>query len=561
MGAELLVPDGTDAAVVRDAFPRVPDALQERLEHYGVLRDATAGELLYHAGQTLPGLFVVESGAVEILGYNSDATEETVVLRYGSGHFVGELALLTGQSSFTTARMAESGRLRVITMDEFRRIMGEEAKLSDFLLRTLVARREVLRTGVVSRTIEIVGDPRSRASLALRTYAARQRIPHLWLDSDSDEGSTRLAEAGVSVDDLPVVFSPKGVFRRTNPGELAHKLGLTYRSREGRIVDLAVVGAGPAGMAAAVYGASEGLTTIVLDSVNVGGQAAASSRIENYLGFPSGISGDKLLEKSALQAEKFGAEIFAPCSVAVLDTSTGVLHLELDDGTAIEPRAVIIATGARYRALPLDRWDEFEDSSIYYAATEMEARSCASRPLVVVGGANSAGQAALFLAGRGSRVTIVVRHDLGKDMSSYLADRLQAEPTITVLTESQVTALHGDDGVLSRVTVTDAAGTASEVDCGGLFCFIGAYPASSWLEGIALDEKGFVLTDTELASRDLLDDTWSGLGRAPLPFETSVPGVFAVGDVRRGSMKRVAAAVGEGASAVHSVHRALGRMA
>ncbi|MCS5498054.1 FAD-dependent oxidoreductase [Cnuibacter physcomitrellae] len=560
MGAELLVPDGTDPAVVRDAFPRVPDALQERLEHYGTLRDVEPGEVLYQAGHPLPGLYVVETGAVEILGYNSDATEETVVLRYGPHHFVGELALLTGQKSFTTARVAEAGRLRLLDMDEFRRLMGEEAKLSDFLLRTLVARREVLRTGVVARTIEIVGDPRSRSSLALRTYAARQRIPHLWIDSDSDEGCARLAAAGIGVDELPVVFSPKGVFRRTNPGELAQKLGLTYRGGSGRVVDLAVVGAGPAGMAAAVYGASEGLSTIVLDSVNVGGQAAASSRIENHLGFPSGISGEKLLEKSALQAEKFGAEIFTPCTVARLDTESGSLQLELEDGTSIEPRAVIVATGARYRALPLDRWDEFEDSSIYYAATEMEARSCASKPLVVVGGANSAGQAALFLAGRGSRVTIVVRHDLGKDMSAYLADRLHAEPGVTVLTHSEVTALHGTDA-LTAVTVTDASGAASEIDCGGLFCFIGASPSSSWLDGIALDEKGFVLTDAELASRDVLDDTWTGLGRDPLPFETSVPGVFAVGDVRRGSMKRVAAAVGEGASAVHSVHRALGRTA
>jgi len=348
------------------------------------------------------------------------------------------------------------------------------------------------------------------------------------------------------------------VLRRVTPGRLAEVLGLSYHRGTDKPVDLAVVGAGPAGLAAALYGASEGLATVVLDAVGPGGQAAASSRIENYLGFPSGISGADLTGRAALQSLKFGAQLSSPCEVVALDTSAEQLRIVLADGTEITTRAVVIATGARYRRLPLERWTDFEGAGIYYAATELEARDCRDNPVTVVGGANSAGQAALYLAGRGNEVTVAVRGtDIRAGMSTYLVDRLLAHPRVTVRTATQVTRLEGETS-LANITLTNTTtDEKTHQSCGGLFCFIGAEPATGWLKGVATDAHGFIRTDVQLRDEDL-GDTWGALGRTPLPFETSVPAVFAAGDVRLGSMKRVAAAVGEGASVVRSVHLSIG---
>jgi thioredoxin reductase (NADPH) len=357
--------------------------------------------------------------------------------------------------------------------------------------------------------------------------------------------------------DLPAALMPDRVLRRATPGELASAIGLTYRRGDSSApVDLTVVGAGPAGLAAAVYGASEGLTTVLLDAVGPGGQAAASSRIENYLGFPSGISGAQLAERAETQALKFGARLSTPCEIVALGIDEHLRAL-LADGTEIPTRALIIASGARYRSLGLERWDEFVGAGIFYAATELEARSCADGPVTVVGGGNGAGQAALFLASCGCDVTVAIRRpEIESGMSRYLVDRLLANPKITVRGGTEVTSLDGER-VLDSISLVGPAGEPHEQACRGLFCFIGAQPATRWLTGVALDEHGFVRTDVQL-THDELGKTWAALGRGPLPFETSVPGVFAVGDVRHGSMKRVAAAVGEGASAVRSVHTALG---
>jgi thioredoxin reductase (NADPH) len=296
---------------------------------------------------------------------------------------------------------------------------------------------------------------------------------------------------------------------------------------------------------------------MLLDSVAVGGQAAASSRIENYLGFPSGLSGIELATRALVQANKFGAFISSPCDVVSLESEDGHLHVRLSNAQVVDTRAVVVATGAHYRKLSLDGWSDFEGAGIYYAATDLEARACSSQPVAVVGGANSAGQAALFLADRGSHVELVVRgEDLATGMSQYLVDRVLAHPQITTRTRSQVTALHGSSS-LEAITMSAAGEHAGlHRECRGLFCFIGALPATEWLTGVALDDDGFVLTDRDLTP-DKLGATWELLGREPLPFETSEPGVFAAGDVRSGSMKRVAAAVGEGASVIRSVHQAL----
>jgi thioredoxin reductase (NADPH) len=552
---EFLAREGTDEEIADHAFERVSSELLERIERYGNEVDVAEGEVLYLAGRDAPLMLLVLEGLIEIVGYRAGQAEGRAVVRYHPGDVVGELALITGQPSIVTARAPRAGRVRRLNPSDFARLMREETGLADILLSMFVARRQLLRTGVVSTTVEIIGSSQEHTSLALRTYAERHSIPYSWLEADSAEATTRLREEGLGVTDLPVVMSPKGTFPRTTPGELGQALGLTYPSHADD-PDLVVVGAGPAGMAAAVYGASEGLRTTVLDAKGVGGQAAASSRIENYLGFPSGISGAELLERSALQAEKFGARIYAPCIVSRLSVEeTGpVLHLE--DGTRLSPRAIIVGTGARYRSLPLDRWDDFERTSIYYAATDLEVRACGG-DAVVVGGANSAGQAALHLADAGNTVTLVSRSALAAKMSQYLVDRLVAHPSVRVIERAQIKALQGGDS-LTHVEITTDDG-AETVECTGLFCFTGAQPVSAWLPAsIQVDESGFVLTDVRVDTAAAeVAHAWRVADRQPLPFETSVPRIFAVGDVRRGSMKRVAAAVGEGASAVHSVHSAV----
>jgi thioredoxin reductase (NADPH) len=515
------------------AYPRLSDAQLARLRAYGTLQTVEAGDVLYGPGDATYDLIVTDDATVEIVQpATRDAPEESLV-RFGPGSFLGELNLLTGQAVYLTARVLEPGRVHRITPARFRQVMAEDPELSDILLEAFRARREVLTHNGASRGLELVGSALDSASLALRTYASRRRLPHLWFNADSAAGQSLLEEASLTSADLPAVLMPDRVLRRATPGELAQTLGLSYRRIDsGASVDLTVVGAGPAGLAAAVYGASEGLTTVVLDAVGPGGQAAASSRIENYLGFPSGISGAELAERAETQALKFGARLSTPCEIVTLDIDEH-LRAVLADGTDIPTRALIIATGARYRALTLDRWDEF------------------------VGAGNGAGQAALFLAACGCDVTVAIRRPaIESGMSRYLVDRLLANPQITVRGATEVTRLDGEHA-LESISLVGPTGEHQEQACGGLFCFIGAEPATSWLTGVALDEHGFVRTDVQLRS-DELGETWSALGRPPLPFETSVPGVFAVGDVRHGSMKRVAAAVGEGASAVRSVHTAIG---
>jgi thioredoxin reductase (NADPH) len=448
-----------------------------------------------------------------------------------------------------------------VSPERLRQLMANDVELSDVVFKALVARRELLRRSTAARGIEMVGHPVSAAALALRTWAARQALIHLWFDAGTPDGQAMMEASGLAEDDLPAVVMPDATLKRATPGELAQKLNLSYHRSPSKPVDVAIIGAGPAGLAAAVYGASEGLATVLLDAVGTGGQAAASSRIENYLGFPFGLSGADLTGRAVLQALKFGAQLASPCPVVRLDTgrtADGRLRLHLPGEDFIDCRAAVIATGARYRALPLERWPDFEGAGIYYAATELEARGCAGSPVTVIGGANSAGQAALYLAGRGSEVSLVVRGpDIAREMSAYLVDRLLVHPRVSVRCRSEVTRLDGGD-FLEEISITDRAADDTRAQpCSGLFCFIGAEPATDWLTGIATEDDGFIRTDVQLTDDDL-GPVWAALGRRPLPFETSVPGVFAVGDVRSGSMKRVAAATGEGASAIASVHKAIG---
>lgn len=528
-----------------------------RLGQYAVAQQVQRGDVLIEPNDVDYDLIVIETGWVE-LTIAAVGEPDTIVARFGPRQFVGELGLLTGQSAFLTACVTEAGRVYRVSRQRFRDLMADDPEISDILLRAFLDRRDLLRAGPATKSLTILGSAHSRDSLELRSFAARQRLIHRWLDVDSPAGAALLASAHLASSDLPAVITADQRLARAAPGDLARVLGLGYRRTSGRLVDITVIGSGPAGLATAVYAASEGLKTVVVDSVGIGGQAAASSRIENYLGFPSGISGHDLTQRAALQAMKFGAELCSPCRVVNLDTGGQHLGITMSDGAQIESHAVLIATGVHYNKLPIDRWSDFEGAGIYYAATEMEARECNGAPVVVVGGANSAGQAALYLASAGSDVTLAIRGPQpALSMSSYLLARLEADPKVAIAVNSEVTEIEGTTS-LERITITNnVTGTRTEQECCGLFCFIGAQPATGWLDDVDLQRDGSILTATHLAPTSS-SRTRASLGRDPLPFETSVPAVFAAGDVRYGSMKRVAAAVGEGASAVQSVHAAIG---
>jgi thioredoxin reductase (NADPH) len=528
-----------------------------RLTSYGVAQEVRSRDVVFRPGDPAYDLIVIEAGSIEIVSPATLDEPEAVVAVFGSGGFLGELGLLTGQTTYLTGRVVEAGRIHRIAPERFRHLMADDPEISDVLLRAFVARRDLLSNSPAADGIEIVGSGMSAEALALHTYAARQRVPHLWLDADSMAGRALMRLTPLTAAELPAVITPQGVLRHASPGQLAETLGLSCRRTAGQVADLTIIGSGPAGLAAAVYAASEGLDTLLLDAIGAGGQAAASFRIENYPGFPSGLSGHDLTQRAAAQALKFGARLSSPCQVTALDFTAEQLRVDLADGTGVSTRAVLIATGARYRALPLLRWAEFEDAGIYYAATELEARACGDHPVTVVGGANSAGQAALYLAARGNPVTLAIRGQDAAGMSFYLLERVHAHPRVTVRLSTEVTRLAGAT-VLEAVTLTDTTSLSSaEQPCRGLFCFIGAEPATGWLNGVVLNRDGYVRTDVQLVAHEL-GPTWTALDRVPLPFETSMPAVFAAGDVRHGSLKRVAAAMGEGASSVRSIHSAIG---
>ncbi len=534
------------------AWVTLDDATIEDLMPYGTVREVEAGDVLYRAGDS-PDFFVILDGEVEIVWPGDSG--DVLIATHVAHRFVGELNLLTGQRVFLTARVSQSGRVLSIALDTLRELMSTRPDFSDTVFSALLARREALRSGDAAGAIRIIGSRYSPEAMALRAFANRSRLPHTWIDiEDIDDAPVFLASIGVRAGDVPVVITPMARLRQPTPGEFAAHMGLTYRSVPGYLSDLVVVGSGPAGLAAAVYGASEGLATIALDSVGPGGQAGASSRIENYVGFPNGVSGDDLVTSAAIQAIRLGARLNSPCNVAGLRIEDGLHVVVLADGSEISTRAVVVASGARYRRLDVEDLERFEGAGVYYAATDLEARVCRGFKVLVVGGGNSAGQAAIYMAQQGSPVSLVVRRrELTETMSQYLVARIEADPRIDVLRHTEVREVMGDTH-LERVTLeNNETGDRETVDCQGLFCFIGAIPATAWLgECVELDRDGFVLTD-----RSLPADVATAFGRDPLPLETSAPGVFAVGDVRSGSLKRVAAAVGEGSTVVRSVHEFL----
>ncbi|MDH6279899.1 FAD-dependent oxidoreductase [Prescottella agglutinans] len=391
------------------SFPKLTDAQMERVRAYGTPAAVRRGDLISSAGQESDDFVVLVSATVEIVRDAYEDQPEAVIAHCGPRRFLGELNLLTGQAAYLSMRVVEGGEVIRIDPPDFRRLMAQDGELSDVVLRAFLARHRELQAGEGALSVRLLGSPLSPASLALRTWAARSHIAHSWFDVDSAAGLALAEVLELTPDHLPAAATPSGTIRNATPALLAQALGLVSSPDDfavhDEVVDMVVVGAGPAGLAASVYGASEGLRTMVFDAVGVGGQASASSRIENYLGFASGVSGADLTGRAMIQAQKFGARISSPCTVVSIRPSESVFELTLSDGSVAHARTVVIATGARYRTLNLPRWEEFEGRGIFYAATEMEAKLCGGRSVAVVGGANSAGQAALFLASRGCFVS------------------------------------------------------------------------------------------------------------------------------------------------------------
>ncbi|MDW5593125.1 FAD-dependent oxidoreductase [Conexibacter stalactiti] len=520
-----------------ELFAGVPGAARRRTD---------AGEVLYREGDRDVDFFVVLDGAIAAVEGLGSPGERTVGV-HGAGRFLGELSVVTGETAFLSAVVRVPAEVLRVPVEQVRELVTQDVAIGDLILRAFLLRRSLL-VGL-GAGLRIVGSRYSPDTRRLRQFAARNRLPHSWIDLERDAAAERLLrEMGIGPEETPVViWHGERVLRNPSNEELAEAIGLRAPVVPGELCDLAVVGAGPAGLAAAVYGASEGLDTITLDCVATGGQASTSSRIENYLGFPAGVTGAELAERATLQARKFGARITVPARAVALEERDGHHVLTLADGEELHARAVVVASGVHYRKLPLERLEEFEGTSVHYAATEVEAQLCGGDPVAVVGGGNSAGQAALFLSRRAERVHLLVREpSLGQGMSRYLVDRLQRTGNVELRTNTEVRGLFGDAWLEELELVDDRTGAHDRIPARALFVFIGAEPRTQWLgRTLALDEKGFVVTGAATG--------------ADLTLETSLPGVFAVGDVRSGAIRRVATAVGEGSMAVWLVHEHLAR--
>jgi thioredoxin reductase (NADPH) len=535
------------------AFPRLDDEQMARLRMVGDLVTVEAGDILFQEGDRSYDFFAVESGAVTIVrGYGS---ENRVIAVHEGGRFLGELNLLTGGSAYLTAVVRDPGVLIQVPVRRFKRFLRNEQDLSNLIFAAYMARREILiETGAGAK---VIGSRYSRDSLQLREFLARNRMPYQWIDLEQDNDAEKFLETlGIEPADTPVVIVAGETLRNPSIAELAAELGLGARGAPPPMCDLVIVGGGPAGLAAAVYGASEGLDTQAIDAVAFGGQASTSSRIENYLGFPTGISGSELAERAGLQARKFGARLVVPAEAVGIAKENSHYSIELNTGDVVNGRAVIVATGAHYRKLDIPDLECYEGNGVYYAATQSEAQMCENDPVVIVGGGNSAGQAAMFLSRNASNCKLLIRgEELAKSMSRYLIDELQSRPQVELITCCEVVELHGEDG-LESITIQDRnTGERHELPAKALFVFIGASPHTDWLrELVATDEHGFLPTGRDLDPADLAayHD-----GDRPLFLETSQPGIFAVGDVHSGSIKRVASAVGEGSMAVSLVHQRL----
>lgn len=541
---------------LEQTFPALTEAEIARLRRFGELRRYRDGERLFETGKPGPGMFVVLTGHVAIT-QRDGLGHVTPIIDQGPGQFLAEVGQLSGRVALVDGHAEGDVETLLIPPDKLRALLVAEADLGERIMRALILRRVALIQGNAGGPV-LIGPSNSTAVAQLQNFLTRNSFPHHLLDPERDHDAAEIiARYSPSPSDWPLVVTIDGtVLRNPSESEIARALGMIGGPRGNRIYDAAIVGCGPAGLATAVYAASEGLSVAVLDSRAYGGQAGASARIENYLGFPTGISGQALAGRAFSQAQKFGAEIMIPVSAKSLDCERrdGAFALTLDCGEELRARAIVVASGARYRRPDIANLDKFEGRGVWYWASPVEARLCAGQEVMLVGGGNSAGQAAVFLSGHARKVTMVIRGGgLGASMSRYLIERIEATPNIDLMFNTEIVALEpGDDGALGRVRwKSRLAPEESTVELRNLFLFVGADPATSWLDGcgVTLDRGGFVVTG---AQSEL------NLGRPVSSLETSVPGVFAVGDVRAGSVKRVGGAIGEGAQVVAALHGFLG---
>jgi thioredoxin reductase (NADPH) len=540
-------------------LPKLTDEQLATLKSYGTTEKTSVGQVLAASGDLTYDLTVVLEGEVEISDIH-DGRRRIIVL-VGPRDFIAELSLLTGQRVYATYVVTEAGSIIRVPRSAVQAIIQTDATLGELLMQTLFRRREallLLRSGM-----QLIGSRYSADTQRLREFAARNRLLFSWIDLDSDPTAPELLHTlGLAPRDTPVtVLGGSAVLVNPSNAELASAAGISGEPVSGSLFDLLVIGAGPAGLAAAVYGATEGLSTGVVDALAPGGQVATTSRIENYLGFPVGVSGTEFGERAQLQAQRLGAQMFVPRAAISLSYRDGYYHVTLENDAELLGKAVIIATGVSYRGLDVAGIDKFDGLGVFYSPADADHVE-AGEPVVIVGGANSAGQAATALAGSGHAVHLLVRGDgLAETMSTYLLDRIEHDPRITVHTQTVVASVHGDRQLESVVIENRLSGEDTEVPTHSLFVMIGAEPHTAWLEDtVVRDRLGFIPTGNEISAAVLADNDWATQGRGPYLLETSLPGVFAVGDVRANSLKRVAAAVGEGSMAVRFAQQYLGQL-
>jgi thioredoxin reductase (NADPH) len=538
-------------------FPTLTAEQIARVALHGHVRHVAKGEVLIEAGAASIPFFVVIAGSLEVV--RPSASAELLITVHRPGGFTGEVNMLTGRRTLVRSRAAEDSEVIELTRDQLLSFVQTDPQLGEIFMRAFILRRiELIASGIGD--VVLIGSVHSPGTLRIKEFLTRNGHPYTYIDLDRDADVQALLDRfHVTVHDVPVVICRGDmVLRNPTNQQVAELLGFNETIDATHVRDLVVVGAGPAGLAAAVYGASEGLDVLVLESNAPGGQAGASSKIENYLGFPTGISGQELAGRAYLQAQKFGAQVMIAKEAMELTCDRQPYRIKVDGGGGIPTRAVIIATGAEYRKLPVANIAAFEGAGVYYGATFVEAQLCGGDEIVVVGGGNSAGQAAVFLAQTARHVHMLVRSDgLADTMSRYLIRRIEDNPTISLSTRTEIVGLEGD-GHLERVRWRHReTGEVSDKDISHVFVMTGATPNTNWLAGcVAIDDKGFIKTGADLSRDELATARWP-LARAPHLLETSLPGVFAVGDVRGGNVKRVASAVGEGSIAVSFVHRVL----
>jgi len=540
------------------AFPVLTTTQVDRVRTKSRIRKVETGEILFEPGDTDVPFFVLLSGSMEIVQPTFPGERE--IAKHGPNEFTGEMTMISGQRCLVLGRVTAPGEFLEISSDGLRSLVAKDSELGEVFIRAFILRRlELINRGYGN--IILLGSRHSSNTLHLREFLDRNAYPYSYVDLDIDKTSQELLDRfDIKPDEVPVVLccGSKTVLRNPSTHELADRLCLSVSVDSSQLRDLVIVGGGPSGLAAAVYGASEGLDTLVIETAAPGGQAGTSSKIENYLGFPTGVSGQELTARALAQAQKFGAKIIVGHSVVRLDCDQRPYRVILDDENEFATRSIIISTGAQYNRPNIVHLDSFEGQGIYYGATYIESQICANEEVVVVGGGNSAGQAAVFLSQSASKVYMLVRSgELSETMSRYLIQRIEDNPRIELHYQTEIVGLEGNRRLERIIWLDGITGEKSVHNVAHVFIMTGAAPKTAWLRGcIALDDKGFVLTGRELdtiAGIPMRPFTWP-LGRRPQMLETSLPGVFAIGDVRSGSVKRVASAVGEGAIAVHLVH-------